>query len=123
MFLNPGKFSTSSVVVNCPPAAMPRARNPSYITATLCSVFLLEHYATKIDVRFKSALAAYIAAVWPAGPELLKLAYCQKVPPDRKVGWTNGSLHDAPKTYPMTAKKMLALLSERQIWGELTDEF
>mmetsp|Transcript_18638 Transcript_18638/g.46765 ORF Transcript_18638/g.46765 Transcript_18638/m.46765 type:complete len:209 (+) Transcript_18638:283-909(+) len=29
---NPGKFSTSVVVVSCPPAATPPARKPSYIT-------------------------------------------------------------------------------------------
>lgn len=34
IFKKPGKFSTSSVVVSCPPAAMPRAMKPSYMTAT-----------------------------------------------------------------------------------------
>ena len=47
----PGKFSTSVVVVSCPPAAMPLASHPSN------------------RMGLSSARAAYIAAVWAAGPD------------------------------------------------------
>lgn len=47
----PGKFSTSVVVVSCPPAAMPLASQPSK------------------SIGCSSALAAYTAAVCAAGPD------------------------------------------------------
>nr|POE68072.1 hypothetical protein CFP56_39211 [Quercus suber] len=47
---NPGKFSTSEVVVSWPPGAMPLAIHPSK------------------RMGFNSTRDAYMAAVWAAGP-------------------------------------------------------
>jgi hypothetical protein len=59
---NPGKFSTLLVVVSCPPAAIHPAINPSNING------------------LRLALAAYIAAVCPAGPDQIitmsSILYC-----------------------------------------------
>ena len=51
----PGKLSTSVVVVNCPPGS-----KPVYI------------------IGLRSALAAYIAAVYPAGPLPIMIVFIQR---------------------------------------------
>jgi len=39
------------------------------------------------------------------------------------VGWTNGSLHDAPKTYPMTAKTVSIALEGAYLKKNLLTSF
>jgi hypothetical protein len=56
-FGKPGKFSTLVVVVSCPPAATPPAINPSKSRG------------------LRLALAAYMAAVCPAGPEPIMIIF------------------------------------------------
>lgn len=61
----PGKFSTSVVVVSCPPAAIPLASMPSYMTATECQSVLRDITVAAVatlpeghgNLRFSSARA------------------------------------------------------------------
>jgi hypothetical protein len=76
----PGKFSTSLVVISWPPRTPP-AETPSKTTG------------------FRLALAAYIAAVYPAGPEPTMTTFSSPAPSTfPRVTWL--SLHTCRSTVP-----------------------